>query len=304
LRAGRIPWQDVTGFVAKGRLDGIDLLYNLGNLRLGAAAFYTGLLYSDAADLNSSPEDPKSYDAGFDWGDFAGTYFAPRRFITSLYGEFPGFPFSRGSLYTGLLAQFDLSGIDSPFNTQYFLARYRFDYNQFTLNADGAIELENTAASGLRAAFAASLDASWEIPFSMRNRIYLGMRWASGNGEGIAPFFPLIRESQGLILKPGLSGIMTVFSSFQLNFLPSVTADLGVRYFLRTDSFTFSDPDVDLNSNSYAIGAELSAAFLWIPFSDISFSLEGGIFLPGTGAVMRSGAPVRWALGLGTIFSF
>ena len=283
-------------------MDGADFIYDLGKVRLGAAAFYTGLLYKDTADINYSPTDQRDYNEDFDWSDFGNTYFAPRRLFTALYGEFPGLPFKRGHLYAGLLAQFDLSDADEAFHTQYLLLRHILDYKQFDFSVSGAVELENTEDDGLRAAYAVSLEGGWRIPFFLKNRLSLGMRWASGHGPQTAAFFPLIREAQGLVLKPCLSGIMVIKANFEARLLPSLSAELGGRYFLRTDSTSFTDPDIE--NESYALGAEIGASLLWVPFSDLSFSLAGGIFLPGTGGAMAGDTPVRWSLTLGTIFSF
>jgi len=302
LRAGRIPWMDPSGFTAWGRMDGADVIVDLGKVRLGAAAFYTGFMYRETAEINFSPGDPNDYNADFDWADFGNTYFAPRRVLTALYGEFPGLPFKRGHLYAGILAQFDLSRAEERFHTQYLLLRHSLDYKQLDFNAAGAVELEHTQKGGSRAAYAVSLEGGWRIPGSFNNRLSQGMRWASGEGDQTAAFFPVVMKSQGLVLEPNLSGIMLIQANFEARLLPSLSAQLGGRYFLRTDSVSFSDPDIE--KKSYALGAEIDASLLWVPLSDISFSIEGGVFLPNTGTAMREGAPVRWSLVMGTIFSF
>jgi hypothetical protein len=52
------------------------------------------------------------------------------------------------------------------------------------------------------------------------------------------------------------------------------------------------------------LGAEVDGAVFWSPFSDLSFSLAGGIYFPQTGQAMASDAPLRWSFRLGAIFSF
>jgi len=103
FRFGRITWQDPSRLIAKGRFDGADLRYSKGKINLGFNLLYTGLLFKDTAYISVSPTD-KDYSENFDWTDFANTYFAPRRLLTSLYGEFPGFPRGRGLFYASLLA--------------------------------------------------------------------------------------------------------------------------------------------------------------------------------------------------------
>ena len=302
VRAGRIPWRDPSGFTAKGLFDGADFSMDLGQIRFGAVAFYTGLLYKNTADINVSPGDPRDYSLPLDWNDFGDTYFAPRRLIAALYGEFPGLPRHRGNLYAGILAQFDVSEADKRFHTQYLLLRHTLDYHIFDLSAAGAVELENTKEDGVRAALALSLDGGARLPLSLKNRLSLGMRWTSGEGSQTAAFFPVIREAQGLVLKPHFSGIMVIRTNFEARLLPSLSAGLGGRYFIRTDSESFADPDI--TKDKHPLGAEFFSSLLWVPYSDLSFSAEGGIFLPKTGTAMRDDAPVRWSLTLGTIFSF
>jgi len=301
VRAGRFSWQDPSRIVAKGSFDGADALLDLGRVQLGVSALYTGLLYKDSTDINISPTDQTDYSADFDWSNFSTTYFAPRRLLTALYGDFSGFPFQRGNLHAGLMAQFDLSDADEAFHTQYLVIRYTFVYRQFDLAASGAAELENTTEDGLRSAYAFSLEGGWQTGFlKLRDRASAGLNWASGEGPYTAAFFPVIREAQGLVLKPWLSGMTTLWAQYKARLLPSLSADLTGRYFIRTDSASFSDPDLD--DSNYLLGLELSSTLLWVPFSDLSFSLAGGIFLPQTGNAMNG--PVRWSLTAGAIFSF
>ena len=96
FRVGRFNWQDASGFIAKGRFDGAELLLKLDTIRLGVNVLYTGFLFKDTAEINVSPADTKDYKVNLDWANFGNTYFAPRRLLASLYGEFPGFPPGRG----------------------------------------------------------------------------------------------------------------------------------------------------------------------------------------------------------------
>ena len=300
VRTGRIGWQDPSRFIAAGRFDGADFLLDLGNIKLGAAALYTGFLYKETADINISPTDPKDYSADFDWADFGNTYFAPRRALTALYGEFPGFPHGRGHLHAGLLAQFDLSDADERFHTQYLIFRHSLSYRAFDLVVAGALGLENSPR--LRAAYAFSLEGGMQLPTAIRDRLSLGLRWSSGNGPNAAAFFPVTREAQGLVLQPVFSGMMIIRANYEARLLPSLSATLGGRYFIRTDSTSFNAGH--LEDTSYFLGLELDGSLLWVPFSDLSFSMTGGVFIPKTGAAFADDAPLRWSLGLGAVFSF
>ena len=278
IRAGRIPWMDTTHFTAKGNFDGVDLRYDWGTMRFGISVLYTGLLYRETADINASPTDPVDYYAPLDYADFANTYFSPRRVITALYGEFPSLVLERGDLYAGLLAQFDLSGADEAFHTQYFLLRYIHIYKQFDFSAAAALQLENTIASGIKTGYAFALEAGWNMqaPLFIKDRLFMSVRFASGNGPSTAAFFPVVREAQGIALRPGFSGIMIVRANYEARIKPGLSADVGTCYFIRTDSTSFA-PNA-ITDNSYFVGAEIDASVLWVPFSDLSFSFNGGVF--------------------------
>ena len=301
LRLGRIKWQDLTRFTAIGTFDGAEVFTELGSISLGASVLYTGLQYKNTANINISPGDPKDYGATLDWKDFANTYFAPRRLLTSLYGDFPGFPSGRGNIQAGLMAQFDFSDAEEAFHTQYLLLRYTFYYKSIDLAAAGAMELENTDADGFRAAYAFSAEGGWQTGLLV-DRLSLGLRWASGDGSASAPFFPVIREAQGIAFKPVFSGMMVIRANYQARLLPSFSAQLGGRYFIRTDSTSYIDPYIE--HDSHLLGAEVDATLLWLTFSDLSFSMSGGIFFPKTGSAMADNAPLRWAVNIGAIFSF
>jgi hypothetical protein len=300
-RLGRIPWQDPSLFTAFGNLDGADISFNFGAIRLGAAGFYTGLLNKNTANINISPGDPTDYSADFDWSDFGNTYFAPRRILASLYGDFPGFPYGRGNIYAGLLAQFDLSEAEERYNTQYLLLRYTFYYKRFDLAAAGAMELVNTKDDGFKLGYAFSMEAGLQTGF-LRDRLSLGLRYASGSEQDTAAFFPVIRESMGAVLTPVFSGMMTIRGIYQVRFTQTIAAYLGGRYFIRTDTSSFTDPYIA--NDSRLLGAEADGTFQWNPFSDFSFSVAGGIYFPKTGPAMSSDAPLRWSLKLNAIISF
>jgi hypothetical protein len=95
---------------------------------------------------------------------------------------------------------------------------------------------------------------------------------------------------------------MFITANYHARLLPSLSADLTGRYFIRTDTTSFISPY--LKDDSYPLGAEIDAGLLWVPLSDLSFSLKGGVFLPKTGSAWADNAPVLWRINIGTIFSF
>ena len=302
VRAGRIPWQDTTQFIAKGVFDGVDFSIDMGSFLLGTTALYTGLLYKNSSYINSSPGDPKNYNAEFSWSDFPGTYFAPPRFLASFYGEFPGIPYMRGQLYTGVLTQFDLSAAPEPYNSTYFLIRHSLVYEDFDLSLAGALELQTSRARGLSPSLAFTINGGYQLPGRLKDRISLGLRYASGEGPDLSAFFPLIREAQGVVLRPLFSGIMLLHANYQVLVKPDLSLEFGTRYFFRTDASTYFDPAI--MHDSYALGLEIDGSAMWVPFSDLSIVFGGGFFFPRTGGAMTHYTPIRWAFSLRTLFSF
>jgi hypothetical protein len=300
LRAGRVDYRDPSLFTARGRFDGLDLSWESGPLRLSLGVYYTGFLYRSTANVSVTLGDPLDYAAVLDYGNFADTYFAPRRALGSLQLEYPGFISDRGTLYAGLLSQYDLSDAEEKLHTQYLLLRY-------VLAAPGGVDLAAAGAASLRvpgagdAAFAASFEAGWMLPGGLTDRLSLGVRWASGAGPSTAAYFPVVREAQGTVISSGFSGLMVLSAGYEARFLSAFSAEAGARYFLRTDAVTFTDPY--LEGDSRLLGLEVSLALLWAPLSDLSFSARGGVFLPQTGEALKE-APVYRQLTLGAILSF
>ena len=284
----------------KGRFDGIDIHYNPEKFKLGFNAFYTGLLFKDTANISVSPKDIEDHDIDFNWTDFGNTYFAPRRLTTSAYGEFPGYPRGLGQLYAGIMSQFDLSNVIEEYHTHYLLLRHTLAIDVYDLNLAGAVELTNTTADGVKPAFAFSSEAGWQTPAAITDRLSFGFDWASGAGKYTAAYFPITREAMSFVLGPAFSGIISFRVNYHVQVLPSFSTELGSIYFLRTDATSFSNSY--LRSKSYSLGLELNTGLLWVPFPELSLSLNGGIFLPGS--AWMDDAPVLRRLTLGVLFSF
>ena len=301
VRAGRIPYEDPSRFTATGLFDGAALEMDLGPVTLGLAGFYTGFLYRETAGIRANPGDPENDAAPLDWSDFSGTYFAPRKAIAAVEAEYRGFISPRGILRAGLLAQFDLSRAEEKQHTQFFLVRYSLVFKSIDAAAAGALEFL-PKPDGLKTAYALALEGGWRIPAALPSRLSLGLRWASGEGSSRAAFDPVISRSQGRALEPDFSGLMVIRPLWEARLLPSLQGELGGRYFIRTDSITFTDPGL-AGDDSYFIGLELDGALRWVPFSDLSLSLSGAVFIPQTGKAMKDDEPLRWTVTAGALFS-
>jgi len=162
-------------------------------------------------------------------------------------------------------------------------------YKAFDFTVAAAAEFENTADKGSRTALAWLLDGGMQLPTQIIDRLSLSIVWSSGEGPSTAAFYPVVRDALGFALKPSLSGMMIIRLNYGARLLPALSADLGFRYFIRTDSESFTYQY--LNNDSYLLGAELNAGILWALFSDLAFTLEGGVLIPSTGDAWERNAP-------------
>jgi len=300
LKVGRFFWKDASQFTAKGNFDGVDAVYDLGIVRVGAAALYTGLLYKDTANINVSPTDPKMeyYFSDFKWSEIGNTFYAPRRLLLSVYGDFPGLPIERGSLQAGLLFQFDCSKASEKFHTQYFLLRDSFAYKDFDGAVAGALGLEKTKADGTRIGLGFTAEGGWQTPAPIKDRLSLGMIWASGETEGkLASYYPVVVEPQGIVMQQHFSSIMAIKPAYEARIMQTLSAILGLQYYFITDAKEY------LYDNKRAMGLEVDGTLMWVPFSDLSFNVIGGLFFPKAGNVMKD-EPVMYSITIGGTFSF
>jgi hypothetical protein len=256
----------------------------------------------------------KSYETGLDYDDFADSYFAPRRLLIGINGEFPGIIARRDTFAVSLLGQFDLTdsgdssaaGNAETIHSQYFVMRYIVPIlNRFELDTDGVLEILEDAEdlNRRRWAAAASVEAAWLPPTAIPDRLSLAYRWSSGkreDAEAARAFSPLSSVSQGNVLKAKLSGLSFFRGAYTARLHKNLSIETSALYFLRTDTTSFTD--WELRSASPFLGTELYMAASWVPVSDISFTLGGGTFLPGP--AFRPEAKPRWLISLGSIVSF
>jgi hypothetical protein len=251
LRLGRINFQDAAGYIVRGAFDGISAGMSLGRFRLQGAAFYTGLLYKETANITMTPKDQENYARPFDYENFEESYFAPRRVLITLNGEVPGLIAQRDTLALSLLAQIDVNDSETSekLHSQYLAARYMVPVkNRFELNLDGAVEaLESSDDWGL--AFVASLEAAYLPPTAFQDRLSLGFRWASGQTDDtVWAFVPVSGVAQGNVLRAKLSGISIISQQYSARFHRSFAMDAAIRYFFRSNDATFVDPELDSGS--------------------------------------------------------
>jgi hypothetical protein len=299
LEAGRLPYREPLNLVFNGLFDGLALGFDLGKTQLSAGAFYTGILYKKTASITISPGD---YNAYYDQD----VYFASRRLVFSLGWEIPALFNTGAKLDLGMAGQFDLNDTDDKVHSQYVLAGFALPFFS-NMNAElgavlGLIK-EDNLDMGICFAFSAGL--AWLPPGGINDRLSLGAVFSSGAWDDtVRPFLPISTIAQGKVLRLKLSGLAIAEGNYTARLHESLSAEISAAYFFRTDSYTYSDPDLEGDSLSPLLGAEIHGGLTWVPVSDISFTLGGGAFLPQLGEAFATDAPVRWRISLETIFSF
>jgi hypothetical protein len=302
---GRQRFRDPAALAASGLYDGLSAAFSAGGSRFSAAAWYTGLLYKDTADILITSRDRQEHGkpAALD----GASYFASRRALFSFEWENPGLG-PRSSLALALLAQFDLNEGEERLHSQYLSGRW-------DVRLSGGAGLEAAAVFGAgeeqegEAAvfFAGFLGGSWAPPGAWNGKLSLRVLYSSPSyGERLSAFVPVNSLPQGQVLSPALGGLSLVRAAYSLR--PHRTLGLSAEgtYFIRTDTVSFQDSrDSDkLKSEGYFLGGELWGALQWTPLPDLALSLGGGAFFPGLGDVFEAGAEVRWKAALGVILSF
>jgi hypothetical protein len=309
IDAGRIRFNDFNNMLVTGLFDGLSGVYEWGSARLSLGAYYTGFLYKDTADIFMTTGDTADYARELDYNEFGATYFASRRFLAALGWEAPALGGSPHGLSFQGLAQFDVNEREEALHTQYLSLRFLFSpVPVFDLCLGGVAGFAETTSpaesSDTEISFALVADLSWTPPSFPQDRVTLGFRWGSGHvNERIGPFRPVTTIIQGTVLDAGLPGLMVVNGGYTLQPVEGLSLSLEGRYFLRSDAETYTSPYLKSGGNK-ALGAEAYGSITWVPVADISVTAGGGVFFPGAGNALDSGAPVLWKAALALLLSF
>jgi hypothetical protein len=299
---GRRRFEDPAGLVASGLFDGAALSVNLGGGRLSLGAYYTGLLYKETAKILLTPGDLDRYGKPLDAAGLEG-YFASRRVLLALTGEFPGLT-SRTGLSAQAMAQFDVNGGEDRLNTQYLELRFTAEpADPLHVNAGGIGELAQGQGEtwGSMAAFAG---ADWEVPGVLTDLLSAELLWTSGRANNtLRAFTPVSGRSAGNVFDGGTGALMKASLSYRARPDARFSLEAGAGYFIRTDVETLGDADLDGASSSRLLGGELYGSLVWAPDPAFRLSAGGGAFFPGWGGAYREGAPVKWKVNAGLLMS-
>jgi hypothetical protein len=308
LTGGRQRFRDGTGLVAAGLFDGFSGSLGLGWGRIFLGVFYTGLLYKETAEIIMTEYDLANYVKPLDYGNPT-SYFASRRILTTLTGEFPDLT-SRSTLRLDLLAQIDLNdtapGDADTLHSQYLLGQYTFrPVETLVLNTSGGMGITEIERADTQIGFAAAAGADWELPTSLTDMLSAKIIWSSGSvSNTIGVFRPINGITQGTILTSKFSALASAKTSYTTRLHETLSAEAGFTYFLRTDVETFYDEDLDPASTSRLLGGEVYGSVIWSPESICRFTLTGGMFFPKMGSAFKADTPVRWKISGGIILSF
>ena len=306
FKAGRLYHSDPLGFIAEGLFDGarLSLDSEAGTFSLGT--FFTGLLYKGRANILMTQADREIYTRDPDFANFANnfadSYFAPRRFVSSLGWERLGLG---GSLEAraALFAQFDLSA-EAPLHSQYLAGKVSWPGYMFGFDVGGTLELiEEEEDFGMAAATELALHLT--PPTRFPNRLSLLGRFSSGRVEGtkILAFQPITTVNQGEILKVGLSGLSIVSLDYLIWPVTVFSAGLTSTCFIRSDSGTYGMYPISGEDGGYILGTEFFGVFLWHPSSDFQVNLGGGMFMPSLGNANPE-AELSWRMEINVVVSF
>jgi hypothetical protein len=298
IRAGRIHYSDPMDFIATGLFDGARFTYNtkLGNFGIGA--WYTGLLYKKSANITMTVEDQLSWNTPLDYGDFSNTYFASRRFLSSLDWEHPSIG-ELLSIKAAITVQADLTGRDEKYHSQYLITKASMPLKSFVFEMGGSLEIAEFKPElnnkSTKVAFAWDMSAFWTLPTSFNSKLSFTWLFTSGNTSGgVGAFVPVTGHLYGKVLQAKMSGISMMSLDYTAQFVDSFSATLGTSYFIRNDRGTYMAWPVNYAANDgYFLGQEVFFGLAWTPVSDIQLNLGGGVFLPGLGNV-NPGEKPKW----------
>ena len=304
LKAGRMLYTDPLGFIANGLFDGARFSLGLGDKgALGMGIWYTGLLYKRNAQITMTGEEYNSYSEALDYSDFTGSYFAPRRLVAALDWDNP---YMSDSLRfkTALLSQFDFSGSENLYHSQYLAAKISVPKGNFMFDIGACLELAEISAEDtaneIKLGLAGELAAGWVTPSPIRDRLMLTCRLSNGTAEdgALYAFVPITTENQGDIIKAKLSGLSMIRLDYTARLNTNFLFSLADSYFILSDLASYRG--LPEGRDGHLLGNEICGKLMWSPVSDLRFDLGAGVFLPVMGNADKNSDAI-WRVELNLI---
>ena len=295
LEAGRIAYTDVLDFTASGLFDGVrfDMVLPQGNLSAGA--YYTGLLYKETAKIIMTGEDAIDYVTPWDYDNF-GDYFASRRALAAVRWDMPlgdGY-----ALSAEVLAQFDLTGNDELYNSQYGAVRIDFyPQSMMRISAGALFQTMQNDNGDFGLAFGAMGKLKMELPTPLDDWLGVTVKFTSAStNNAFDAYTPVSSHPQGSVFAGTLAGLALIGADYSVKIINTLSAQCELRYFMQTY-------DNDLYKDKL-LGCEVWASLAWQPLEDIRATLGAGAFFPGLGNAYPSGTDVMWKIIAGVTLSF
>ena len=304
---GRMFYNDPLNIAVAGLFDGLRFSRRTRHGIFGAGIWYTGFLYKNRANIAMTPEDIACLNIDVDFNDLFGTYFASRRLMAALTWEHPAIG-EWLRLEAALLGQADLNNRYRAYHNQYLMFKASAQFGRFIFELGGAVEAAQAVLGNeteLQFAFAGDLGLHWMIPSRFHSMLSLTGRLTSGYEEGrpVSAFIPIVAMPYGSVLEAEIPGLSVFSLNYLIRLYRAFAVILNASHFVRSDLGTFSAyPLNEDDSGAYFLGTEFFGRFIWSPFSDVSFNLGGGVFLPSLGNA-APGASMRWRVDMNVILS-
>jgi hypothetical protein len=298
IKAGRMSYADPLGFIAKGFFDGARYSMDFENgSMLGIGAWYTGLLYKKNINITMTSDELDLYNAPLDYGNFVETYFAPKRLFAAVDWEHPGLK-DLVKLNIALVGQFDLSGGDNLYHSQYLMAKAVMPFNTFVFELGACAELAENAEQ-YQVSFAGEAGVSWFLPTKINDRLLFLARVSSGSiNDTLHAFVPITSEPQGSIINEKISGLSMFKLDYTARLFQNLSISVNSTYFVLNDSQTYLG--YPAGRDGYFLGDEIYGQVIWSPFSDIRVTGGAGVFMPSLGNAGRN-EDILWRVDLGVM---
>lgn len=305
--AGRKSYSLGSGLVLSGIGDGVEFQLQTPLLRLKALGFYTGLLRPDFSGWSMGAWDYTNGAQRYLGGYSAGiSVFGQEISLLGLYQGDAGL--EAAELYTSWYSGLQLKGV--VLSGEYLMEAYLQNGYSPLGSGTGSIQ-----AFGGTARYQIQLPVFSSPGISIRYSLASGdpdrssSRGAQGNTLLTDTAFQAFGTlNTGLAFRPNFSNMHIIQAGLSLNPLEAGPAalrrtNIGLRYFYymkydKTGVVTLGEAPVA----SHDLGHGIDFNTVWAPFTDLSLTLNAGIFLPG--AAFAAGEPVRMTVTGGIGFSF
>jgi hypothetical protein len=230
-------------------------------------------------------------------------YFAPRRLAGGINWEKTSIFDTQTSFWLSGICQIDLNETDEKIHSQYLAVKFAYPMSDITnFEFGAALELMEETGRSPRAAFIAAADIQWLFHGNRLSMLTIGGRFSSGEwgemGDIITAFTPLTGIAKGRVLRPNISGIALLQADYTTRLQRGLFMEIFAAYLFRTDTIHFASPGIDPVSDSPFLGAEIFMGISWAAFSDLIFSVGGGLFLPQLGNVFTIDTAIKYRLEL------